>query len=59
MRHGYVSVLKVLVANGADPTAMNRFGDTVEDYLGDFEAGEVRGIVEGYLRDSGIVDPGS
>ncbi|KAH6630767.1 hypothetical protein B0J18DRAFT_422178 [Chaetomium sp. MPI-SDFR-AT-0129] len=50
MRLGYVSVLKVLVTHGADPTATNRFGDTVEDYLGDFEEGEVRGVVEGYLR---------
>ncbi|KAK4153430.1 ankyrin repeat domain-containing protein 27 [Chaetomidium leptoderma] len=48
MRHGFLGVLKVLVANGADPTAKNRFGDMVVDYLGDFEPEEVLRVVEEY-----------
>ncbi|AEO65528.1 7a611f84-7f45-457a-851c-a2729b532d36 [Thermothielavioides terrestris] len=50
MRHGFLDVLKVLVANGADPTAKNRFGDTVADYAGDFEPEEVQRVIDEYRR---------
>ncbi|KAL2024243.1 hypothetical protein VTK56DRAFT_9399 [Thermocarpiscus australiensis] len=48
MRAGFLDVLKALVANGADPTAKNRFGDTVTDYPGDFEPAEVQKILDEY-----------
>lgn len=48
MRHGHLALLKVLVANGADPTATNRFGDMIVDYLGDFEPEEVQRVVDEY-----------
>jgi hypothetical protein len=48
MRHGHMGVLKVLVANGADPTVKNRFGDMIVDYLGDFEPEEVHKLVDEY-----------
>lgn len=48
MRHGNLGVMKVLVANGADPTVKNRFGDMVVDYLGDFEPEEVQSVVDEY-----------
>jgi hypothetical protein len=48
MRHGHLGVLKLLVANGADPTVKNRFGDMVVDYLGDFEPEEVHRLVDEY-----------
>ena len=46
MRRGFLGAFKALVANGADPTAKNRFGDLVVDYLGDFEQEDVLRIVE-------------
>ncbi|KAK4236414.1 hypothetical protein C8A03DRAFT_35690 [Achaetomium macrosporum] len=52
MRHGFLATFKALVANGADPTAKNRFGDSVMDFLGDFKPDEVRSIVDQYRRDS-------
>jgi ankyrin repeat protein len=48
MRHGFLDVFKALVANGADPTVKNRFGDTVLDYPGDFEPDEVQRVVDEY-----------
>lgn len=48
MRHGFLDVFKALVANGADPTAKNRFGDTVADYPGDFEPEEVQQVLDEY-----------
>ncbi|KAK4034540.1 hypothetical protein C8A01DRAFT_49079 [Parachaetomium inaequale] len=42
MRHGSLDVLKLLVANGADPASKNRFGDTVVGYLGNFELEEAQ-----------------
>jgi ankyrin repeat protein len=48
MRHGHLGVLKVLIANGADPTVKNHFGDKVGDYLGDFEPDEVHKLVDEY-----------
>ncbi|GAB1311486.1 hypothetical protein MFIFM68171_01696 [Madurella fahalii] len=48
MRHGFLDVLKVLVANGADPTVKNRFGDMVVDYPGDFEPEEVQQVLDEY-----------
>jgi ankyrin repeat protein len=52
MRHGFLATFKALVANGADPTAKNRFGDSVTDFLGDFEPEEVQSIVDQYKWDS-------
>ncbi len=49
MRHGFLGAFKALVANGADPTAKNRFGDLVVDYLGDFGQEEVLQIVEEHV----------
>ncbi len=49
MRHGFLGVLRALLANGADPMAKNRFGDMVVDYLGDFEPEEVLSIVEEHV----------
>lgn len=48
MRHGFLGVLEVLVAHGADPTATNSFGDRVVDYLGDFEPEQVQRVVDEY-----------
>lgn len=53
MRHGWIEVLRCLVRHGADPTAQNRFGDTVLDYEGDYEPGEVREILDVYRQNSG------
>lgn len=50
MRHGYFDVFKALVNHGADPTAKNRFGDAVTDYVGDYEQEEVQAIVNGYIQ---------
>ncbi|KAJ4414894.1 hypothetical protein N0V85_002962 [Neurospora sp. IMI 360204] len=52
MRFGYLEVLRTLVAHGADPTAKNRFGDTVLDYPGDYEMDEARSIVDEYRAKS-------
>ena len=48
MRFGYLEVLRTLVMHGADPTAKNRFGDTVLDYPGEYEMDEVKSIVDEY-----------
>lgn len=48
MRFGYLEVLRTLVTHGADPTAKNRFGDTVLDYPGEYEMDEVKSIVDEY-----------
>lgn len=48
LREGHLDVLGVLVVHGADPTVMNRFGDTVMDYPGDFEPEEVQKVVDGF-----------
>ncbi|CCC06047.1 hypothetical protein SMACR_00264 [Sordaria macrospora] len=52
MRFGYLEVLRALVAHGADPTAKNRFGDTVLDYPGDYEMDEAKSIVDEYRAKS-------
>lgn len=52
MRFGYLDVLRALVAHGADPTAKNRFGDTVLDYPGDYEMDEAKNIVDEYRANS-------
>ncbi len=49
MRHGFLGVLRALLANGADPMAKNRFGDMVVDYLGDFEPEEVLSVIEEHV----------
>ncbi|KAK0628351.1 hypothetical protein B0T17DRAFT_522516 [Bombardia bombarda] len=48
MRHGYFDVLQALVRHGADPTAKNRFGDAVVDYIGDYEPEDVQRVVDDY-----------
>ncbi|KAM7213527.1 hypothetical protein V8F06_011082 [Rhypophila decipiens] len=53
MRHGYLDVFKVLVRHGADPTIKNRFGDSVLDYIGDYEPAEVQAIVGTYISRTG------
>ncbi|KAH8883357.1 hypothetical protein GQ53DRAFT_798357 [Thozetella sp. PMI_491] len=50
MRHGWLEAFRSLVRNGADPTISNRFGDTVMDYEGDYEPGEVQEIIDGYQQ---------
>ncbi|KAK1780619.1 hypothetical protein QBC45DRAFT_98467 [Copromyces sp. CBS 386.78] len=52
MRFGYLDVLRALVAHGADPTAKNRFGDSVLDYPGDYEMDEAKSIVDEYRANS-------
>ncbi len=52
MRHGFLGVLRTLLANGADPMAKNRFGDMVVDYLGDFEPEEVLSVVEEHVGEA-------
>ncbi len=49
MRHGFLGVLRALLANGADPMAKNRFGDMVVDYLSDFEPEEVLSVIEEHV----------
>ena len=48
MREGHLEVFRALVGHGADPLIKNRFGDSVEDYLGDFEGAEVQKIIDAY-----------
>ncbi|KAK3694171.1 hypothetical protein B0T22DRAFT_437273 [Podospora appendiculata] len=48
MRHGYLHVFQALVRHGADPTAENRFGDSVMDYPGDHDQAEVQKVIDEY-----------